>query len=199
MIESPRISLSRAHRHFILWGWKGEGRGGREGRGGVNGQIVSIQMRREVDDTSPSALISPFLPTFGACATRASPREDLNFRIRFLSRVAQGFAGSAGDGKRNEIPEGETVSEWARARAFHCRPLVYEPGVRFRRGDSILFATIYSAKDRRARINYGRYLEAARLDCSRPERWCIPGMENKRAGDHSRGARRRNDHEFLDG
>jgi len=47
-------------------------------------------------------------------------------------------------------------------RARHCRPLVYEPGVRFRRRDSILLATIYSAGDltyayTRARINYGRY------------------------------------------
>jgi len=56
------------------------------------------------------------------------------------------------------IPErnsGGTVS------ARHCRPLVYEPGVRFCRGDSILLATIYSAKDLyahiRAWINSGRY------------------------------------------
>lgn len=34
--------------------------------------------------------------------------------------------------------------------ARHCRPLVYEPGVRFHRVDSILFAAIYSAKDLRA-------------------------------------------------
>lgn len=51
----------------------GERGGGR--RGGVNGQIVSIQMRREVADTSrPSAPISPFFPTFGGCAARVQER-----------------------------------------------------------------------------------------------------------------------------
>lgn len=116
MIESPRISLSRAHRHFIqwvLWGWKGGER--RERRCKRSDRIYP-------DEERSGRYKPPFRPYFSfpphlRWLRSTSPREDLNFRIRFLSRVIQGFAGSAGDGKRNEIPEGETVSEWARARA----------------------------------------------------------------------------------
>jgi len=83
--------------------------------------------------------------------------ENLKFRIRFIWQRLDPRGRRGDDDAGAEIPGG-TVS----ARARHCRPLVYEPGVRFRRGDSILLATIYSAGDltyayTRARINYGRY------------------------------------------
>lgn len=89
MIEFPRISLPG------IWfrGCRGMKRGG-EGGDSVNSRIVSIRMRREVADKPSFRLYNfPSTPAFGDCAAiRASPGEDLNFWIRFLSRVAQGFA-----------------------------------------------------------------------------------------------------------
>lgn len=96
----------------------------------------------------PFALI-PLCP--GEAAYRV---KDLNFRIRFISRrpdSPRDPGGAPGHRKRR----GCVVNAGTKRRrdgqaARHCRPLVYEPGVRFHRVDSILFATIYSAKDLRA-------------------------------------------------
>lgn len=70
--------------------------------------------------------------------------EDLNFRIRFY--LAASLGRPLGDAWGNAETKCRRDGQRARALAI-VGALVYEPGVRFRRGDSILFATIYS--DRR--------------------------------------------------
>lgn len=97
----------------------------------------------------PSAVTFVGLPTSGRSPTSSRGFKLSNSLYLAAARSAR-IRGARASQTRGCVVNVGTKCRRDGQAARYCRPLVYEPGVRFRRVDSILFATIYSTKDLRA-------------------------------------------------